>query len=352
MTGRIETLWYTRCPSPSASSIAITGGWLERAFGETEITVRSLRSSPDRSVRQSHFTQRHEALFRQGGIVPPLWAAAAGTATRLIGLSAVPRFQGVIALPQSGIDAPGDLRGRRLGLPRRTTEPVDFWRAHSWRGLLAALAVAGLEEGDVSWVDLRTDAPYHLAKHASPDASRLQSAEVMALVRGEVDAIYTYAPSGLALIELLGANVVVSLPASGPGSSGIGALNALTVSQRLLDERPDLVARYVATLFEAARWARSHVADSLRVFASEEGVAEEWAAASFGALPAFDLAPTLSAPLLGALQLEADFLAERELISKPVDVVSWSDDHPLQLARGQVQSSYCPNEPELQEELA
>ena len=370
MNPSVETVWFTRCPSPSASSIAINSGLLERAFAGTGVTVRSLRSSQDRAVRQSHFTQRHEALFRQGGIVPPLWAAAAETPTSLLALNEVPRFQGLIALPASGLTSPGDLRGRRIGLPRHTGEPVDFWRAHTWRGIVGALEIARLAESDVTLVDLPTDAPYHFKKSLSQDASlwtareatRLQSREVLALVRGEVDAIYTYAPTGLPLIELLGANIIVSLPKSGPGSSGIGGLTVLTVSQQLIDDHLDLVARYVAALLEAASWASVHRAEALRVFAAEEGVATEWAVSSFDGPTGVDLTPTLTAPLLEALQLEADFLAERKLIARRVDVADWADDRPLRLAqqqrpavtsrrqrRGQVRLSDIPK---LQEEIA
>jgi ABC-type nitrate/sulfonate/bicarbonate transport system substrate-binding protein len=344
MTGRIEVLWYTRCPSPTASSIAVSGGFLQNAFAGTGIEVRSLRVAAERSARQSHFTQGHPALFRQGGIVPPLWAASRGTPTRLIGLSEVPRFQGIIALPDSGITDPLDLKGRRLGLPRRTAEPVDFWRAHTWRGLLKGLTVAGLNEDDVRWIDLPTAAPFHVSDQPSPDASlwtareasRLQAPEVGALVRGEVDAIYTYSPAGLPLIELLDARVVVSLPMSGHTAAGIGTLAALTVSQGLIDDSPDLVARYVRALLEAARWAVDHRGDALRVFAAEEGVAEEWAIAAFGSQATFDLTPRLSPHLLSALQVEADFLLERGFLERRVDVADWSDAGPLRLANEQL----------------
>ena len=341
MTTPIDTIWYSRCPSPTASSIAITGGWLQREFHGTGVDVRSLRAAEDRSVRRTHFTHPHDALFRQGGIVTPLWAAANGTATRLIGLSEIPRFQGVISLPGSGINSPADLRGRRLALPRRTTEPIDFWRAQSWRGLLNVLSIAGIGEDEVTWVDLPTDAPYHIAKPQSLDgslwtvreASRLQTPEVLALVRGEVDAIYTYAPTGLELIDLLGAYVVASLPNIGPWVAGIGTIAALTVSQRLLDERGELVTRYVSALLEAAEWAQTHQADALRVFAAEEGVPEEWAAASYGASKALDLRPDLSPHRVASLQVEADFLFERGLVSRRVDVEEWCDETPLRLAR-------------------
>jgi ABC-type nitrate/sulfonate/bicarbonate transport system substrate-binding protein len=345
MTAPLESIWYSRCPSPTASSIAITGGWLQREFEGTGVAVRSLRAAEDRSVRQTHFTQSHDALFRQGGIVPPLWAAANGTATRLIGLTEIPRFQGVISLRGSGIAAPSDLRGRRLALPRRTAEPVDFWRAHSWRGLLKALELAGIDEHEVTWVDLPTDAPYHVTATPSPDgslwtareAARLQTTEVLALVRGEVDAIYTYAPTGVGLIELLDAEVVVSLPLRGPDAAGIGTIAALTVSQGLLDEHSDLVVRYVRALLQAAAWANDHIGAAQRVFAAEEGVPEEWAAESFGAGPALNLRPELSSHLLASLQVEADFLLARGLVPGPVDVLGWSDPRPLREAQDLMQ---------------
>jgi ABC-type nitrate/sulfonate/bicarbonate transport system substrate-binding protein len=304
--------------------------------------VRSLGSSHDQSLRQNHFTQLHEALFRQGGVVPPLWAAASGTPTRLIGVTEVPRFHGLVALPTSGLGA-GGLVGRRIGLPRHTSEPVDFWRAHTWRGIVAALDVVGLDERDVTLVDLPTEAPYHLGRSSARDASlwtaleasRLQGPEVLALARGVVDAIYTYAPTGLPLIELLGADVVVSLPRSGPGSSGIGGLNVLTVSQQLLDDDLDLVVRYVGALLDAASWASKHWTQALRVFATEEGVATEWAASSFGEATSLDLVPRLEPTLLEALQIEADFLSGRGLIKGPVDVAAWADDRPLKQAREQ-----------------
>jgi ABC-type nitrate/sulfonate/bicarbonate transport system substrate-binding protein len=341
MTPDPDVIWYSRCPSPTASSIAITGGWLAREFDSAGLAVRSLRAAGDRSVRQTHFTQQHDALFRQGGIVPPLWAAAHGTATRLIGVTEIPRFQGVISLPGTGIEGPADLRGRRLALPRRTAEPVDFWRAHTWRGLLRALELSGIAEDEVTWVDLPTDAPYHVtATHSlsaslwtAREAARLQTPEVLALVRGDVDAIYTYAPTGVGLLELLGANVVVSLPPRGPDASGMGTLSVLTVSQRLLDDRPDVVVRYMRALLRAADWAVEHQEETWRIFAAEEGVPEEWAAESFGGDSPLDLRPDLRPHLLLALQREADFLSGRGLIPAPVDVEAWSDPSPLRVAQ-------------------
>jgi len=36
----IDTLWYTRCPAPTAATIAIRNGWLEEEFARDGIAVR------------------------------------------------------------------------------------------------------------------------------------------------------------------------------------------------------------------------------------------------------------------------------------------------------------------------
>jgi ABC-type nitrate/sulfonate/bicarbonate transport system substrate-binding protein len=201
--------------------------------------------------------------------------------------------------------------------------------------------VSGIAEDEVTWVDLPTEAPYHVTSSRSlegslwtaREAARLQTPEVLALARGEVDAIYTYAPTGLGLLELLDANIVVSLPPRGPEAAGMGTLSVLTVSQRLLDERPDVVERYLRTLWQAADWASDHHEEAWRVFAAEEGVPEEWAAASFGGTSPLELRPDLRPHLVHALQREADFLWARQLIPAPVDVEDWSDPSPLWAAQ-------------------
>ena len=83
----VTALWYTRCPVPTASSLAIAQGWLDEEFAPDGITVASLRSSADRAVRESHFDHSQAASFRQGGNIPPIWTRSRGADVRLIGLS-------------------------------------------------------------------------------------------------------------------------------------------------------------------------------------------------------------------------------------------------------------------------
>src|ERR1700733_487729 len=125
---RVTELWYTRCPVPTASSIAISQGWLDDEFARDGITVSSLRASADSDVRESHFDHTKAASFRQGGNIPPIWTRSRGSDVRLIGLSWAEQYQAILTRADTGIDGPEDLAGRRLALPRRGNDQIDFWR--------------------------------------------------------------------------------------------------------------------------------------------------------------------------------------------------------------------------------
>ena len=70
----VDTLWYTRCPVPTAFSLAINLGYLDREFADDGIQIRSLQQVADRKVLESHFSHSLEDSFRYGGNIPPIWA--------------------------------------------------------------------------------------------------------------------------------------------------------------------------------------------------------------------------------------------------------------------------------------
>src|SRR5688572_25136392 len=127
----MKTLWYTRCPVPTATSIAINSGALDRAFNPLGIEIRSLRASNERDMREAHFDHTVTGLFRHGGNIPPMWSRALGADTALIGLSWVDEYQAIVALPESGIQDAAGLRGKKLGIPVRKNDKIDFFRAMS-----------------------------------------------------------------------------------------------------------------------------------------------------------------------------------------------------------------------------
>lgn len=334
-----ETLWYTRCPVPTASSIAIDRGWLDDEFAGEAIRVSSLRESGTREVRESHFSHTQENSFRQGGNIPPIWARSIGHDVSLIGLSWVDRFQALIALPGSGIEQPADLRGKRIGLPRRVNDQIDFWRASSLRGILTTLELAELDERDVTIVDLPVDETYIVPIAEDHSGSlwtartlrRMQAAELFALIRGEVDAIFTSGPRGLDLQTLLNARVILDIGRH--PDPRIRTSNdtpaAITVSGKLAREHPEIVARYLARLIGASDWAKEHADETRRIVAQDVGSPEQWVAEAFGPRLHQQLEPELLERSIAALESQKDFLLARGFIRNDFNLRQWVNPEPL-----------------------
>jgi len=342
-----DTLWYTRCPVPSATGVAVQNGWLTEAFASRGIAVTSLRHSADRATRESHFTHTLENSFRQGGNAPAIYARSEGRDTVLIGLQWVPQYQGILTLPGSGIRNIADLAGRRLSLPRRLNDKIDFWRSISLQGYDNALKHAGLVLGDVTLVDLPVAASYVDAAPgtddnlgAAPRLNRQHQAELVALLRGEVDAIFAYSVWGVALREQIGAIEVVNLNLLGEPAYQInnGQPKTLTVSGGLLRDHPDLVDDYLATLVRAADWAVQNPDQTRRALAIETGSAEYWLDEGTAPDIASRLAISLDEALVGALSNRKDFLLRHGFIGNDFDVRGWIDPRPLQRVRARTQS--------------
>ncbi|WP_420225101.1 ABC transporter substrate-binding protein [Pigmentiphaga litoralis] len=339
----IDRLWYTRCPVPTASGIAIHHGWIDAEFAPDGITVSSLRASPDRALRESHFDHRQVNSFRQGGNAPPIWSRSQGQDVVVVGLTWLPQYQSILSLPDSGIASVADLKGRRLALPRRVNEKIDFWRASALQGYLQALAAEGLGAHDVTFVDLPVEAPYIGNVSASANgplfdarqAAASARAETFALIRGEVDAIYNYGASGPSLQACLGAHVVADINHHPDQKVAInnGTPNVLTVSGALVREHPDLVARYLAQVLRAAAWARAHQQEATRIIAAEVSVVEEWVPDAFDDALFDNLEPSLRPDLVDALRVRKDFLLAHGFIQRDFSIDDWITPEPLAAAR-------------------
>ncbi len=111
----VGELWYTRCPVPTASSLAIAQGWLDDEFAPDAITVASLRSSADAAIPRVALRPHPGGLVPPGREHPADWTRSRGSDLRLIGLSWADQYQAIVALPRQRDRRPEGLRGRPRG---------------------------------------------------------------------------------------------------------------------------------------------------------------------------------------------------------------------------------------------
>jgi ABC-type nitrate/sulfonate/bicarbonate transport system substrate-binding protein len=341
-TTAVSQLWYTRCPVPTATSIAISRGDLDREFAVDDIKIDSLRASADRGVRESHFDHTQLNSFRQGGNIPPIWSRSKGADTVVIGLTWVDEYQAIISLPSSGIRTVKDLRGRRLGLPVRRNDQIDFFNAMCLRGYVNALRVEAMTLLDVDLIELSVEERYigddeksHSGSlWAGGNRARRQQVDIFALIRGEVDAIYTSGAQGANVAAFLGAHEIIEMgfhPDSELRAGNEGPAT-LTVSGVLSRERPDLVARYIKTLNSSAEWANSHHDEAAQIVAADVSVPFEWVEPGYQNSFARKLTVDLTDKYIEALLNQKKFLLKYGFIDNDFDVEPWIDSCPLELA--------------------
>jgi ABC-type nitrate/sulfonate/bicarbonate transport system substrate-binding protein len=336
----IDTVWFTRCPVPTAFAIAVKLGWLHEAFERHGIAFRSLAASKDDAVRQSHFAHTQANSLRHGGGIPPLLSRSRGGDLRIVGLSLSWSPQRVLALPGSGIRSAKDLAGRRLAIPRRINDPIDFWRATVLRGFDRVLEQAGLSFADVTQVDLPIGRRFIDDSTSGTgrsdmlwDASFMlgfQRDEAAALVRGEVDAILSQGATSVTLQSFLGATVAAEVaPSDDPSDYVNNQPFTLTISGTLADERPELAERLVARVRDAAAWASEHEREAKRIIAAEAGIPEELVDRSYNPNVHRELDIDLSPAKVAAYRTLHDDLLTRGFLDRPVDLDAFIDRRPL-----------------------
>ncbi|MCX4090865.1 ABC transporter substrate-binding protein [Nocardia sp. alder85J] len=318
----LDTLWFTRCPVPTATGIAADRGWLTAEFAADGLAVRSLQDGGPGIRRDSHYTHSLTGLFREGGNVPALWARAGGEPTRLIGLTWIEERQAILVRRGHDVADPAQLAGRRIAVPRRRIA-IDFWRAMALAGFAGVLAAAGRTLADVIRVDI----------DAAAGADQWV-AELEALRDGRVDAVYVKGALAVEAAARYDAVTAIDLDAFPDKHIRInnGTPRPVTVHQRLLDEHPEIVTRFLAVLLEAADWAAANPADVPRILAAETGAGAAGVAGAYAWTDHADLRLELSGQRLDLLARQERFLRGHGFLAAPVDVAAWSDPRPLAAA--------------------
>lgn len=336
-----ETIWYTRCPVPTASGIAFQRDMFKDEFDGSDFIVRNIKDL-GRDKADSHFNHTLENSFREGGSIPPLWARHGGADTVMIGLTFLSDSICFYVRPDSGINSFQDLKGKRVAVGVRPYILIDFMKINGHKAWDCGLRAHGMTLDDVDLVEVEIHDDMHA--HINPNLSSDQKVtggglfqyEIDALNRGEVDAIWAKGCQTRQLEREMGDQLRLISDLRRDTDNMELRVNAnpriITVSGNMARENPDAVVRYLQVLIRAARWSSEHPAEAAEVFATELGVTVEDINGSFVDNYQDKLWPNLSGDTMHLLSTQQDFMLKYGYLPSPVDLQAWCDDSFLRQA--------------------
>lgn len=329
-----DTLWYTRCPVPTASGLAHSLGWLDETAQRNGLQFAVLQDAGP-ELAGFHYDHGLPGLVREGGNVPALAARAQGSPTRLIGLTWIDESQAVLVGPDSPVRTPADLGGLRIGIPAWAQDQArSFPRAMALHGFSGALRLAGLTLADVTVVELGVERDPQVRTEIQQRSRRaVWGAEE--LLRGEVDAIYVKGARAQEVAAQHGFRVAVDLDATETKRLRVnnGTPRPITVHQELLDTAPEVVIGFLAQSLRAAEWATGNL-DGVRAVLQRETLSgPEGVVAAYGEDFHRGLHPTLDEQRLELLGVQKQFLYAHGFLAADFDLESWVAPEPLARAR-------------------
>ncbi len=315
---------YTICPVGNSSYIAANKIWQEDTFEKVGGSPVLLQSLP-REDWQVHFNYKDDALFREGGNIPPLWARSNGAEVILLGLAFLQRRSFIIVKSDSPIEYIEELRNKKVGVPVGAHFIIDFYKATVEHAFETALAARGVNKKEVEFVPL-TVTEESIAIN-SKHKSNLGIIDIEALDNGQVDAIYTGGTLAQRILKSGNYKVLYELEKDPSQVLAINNIypNVLTVSRRLADEKPEIVVEYIKQTLIAAEWAKTNREETIELFTEQlHGSVGEVA----NSLPAdFNehLAVNLSEKGLLALEGQLRFLYDHQYVNNIFDISKWAD---------------------------
>lgn len=343
-TPRERDLFYTRCPVPTSLSIALETGLLDEEFADDGIRIRSLASSPAAAVRDAHYTHSHPRLIRHGGNIPPLMAHSRGHDLRVVGLSWTELTLPMLTTDGTGIGSPAQLKGKRLPLPRRGGVSLDCWEPAILRGYERTLETAGLDLDDVELVPIEVERSFSTTRFTSPGENAplwdrdfilgLQREEILALLRGEVDAIFSESSVAVTVAAMFGLKKISDLRALPTPDAKATLPLPLTVSAsgQLVEDDPFLIARWLAVMQRAAGRAAEHPDEAREILAAEISLPTDALDDALSPDAHLELGIGFRAGHLQALESQARFLFDHGFTDRMIDLDSIVDERPLQVA--------------------
>jgi len=245
---------------------------------------------------------------------------------------------GVFVRADDPADSVADLAGRRLALPVWPRLVFNFWRFAALKGLHSALAVHGLRDDDVEFVDIVEGwDPHERSNVGRSDLEQPARCEyrnqLEALLAGEVDAIFGKGPEAALLRREAGGRIRLLYDLRWASAVAHRVNNStprlLTTSRHLVDRHFAAVVSYVRTLIRAARGAVTNTVDARRLIARECSVGQDGMEACLETNYSEKFRPRLSDELVEALAVMKSFLYERRFIARDFELEDWIDSRPL-----------------------
>lgn len=338
-----ETLWYTRCPVPTASGLAHSLGWLGDTAAASGLEFGVLQhAGPE--LAGHHFLHDLSGLVREGGNVPAIAARAQGSPTRLIGLTWIDEAQAILVGPDSDVAGPAQLAGLRLGVPAWAQDQArSFPRAMALHGFSSALRLAGLTLADATVTEVTVERNPQV-RTAVRGGGRDVTWGVEELLRGEVDAIYVKGARAQEVAREHGLRVAVDLDATESKRLRVnnGTPRPITVHADLLESRPEVVIGFLAQSLRAADWAAENLDGVREVLQRETLSGPLGVVAAYGEDFHRGLHPSLSDERLELIGIQKQFLYTHGFLAADFDLDSWVAHEPLERARELVASGQVP----------
>ena len=330
----IDTIWFTRCPVPTATGLAYKLGWLDDEFKADGLAVKTLQDHRD--LGRHHYDHELTTLIREGGNLLAIPAKAQGANTRLVGLTWIDEWQTILVRPDSGISSPADLRGKRLALPAFKPQDIaenrrgrSIARGMSLAGYKGALASAGLGLEEVTLVEVGGG-----SNGGQENLGRLWDG-ILELKEGKVDAVYVKGAAAAEAAREHGVIVGIDLDKLPEKRFRVnnGTPRPITVHQSLIDEHFDLLARFLAQTLSAAHWAKTHLAEVKTILQGETRAGDAGVTEAYRDNFHLHLAPDLSSERVALFRQQKNFQLIHGFLDRDFDYDAWIDYRPLEEAQ-------------------